>query len=456
MGLGMKMLGFTILSRPSSSEGMTDRIFIRPFHDDRNPLWPYVDDLEFVLFFSFSLTSLLCIIRRRKKVGFSELQQDYLQASDYFLTWLSYRFAGTLRKIGDLESRILSGSIQQTKIKKPIFVAGLARAGTTIVLETLAKADQVTTHRYRDFPFVMTPFLWNGFLSLLAGKQRPVERPHQDRITITRESPDAFEEPIWQHFFPFLHDPQALHQLDTQTKHPKFENFFQEHIKKILLLRKASRYLSKGNYNISRLTYIRKLFPDAYFLVPIRHPLFHVESLMRQHDLFKSYAAQNPHVPEYLEAVGHFEFGPQRRPIRLSQDGGDRIIAAWEEGDNALGYAIQWAEIYRFVADLFVTNPDVVKRLLVFRYEDLCRHPDDQIRKILEFVDLESPAFLEDAVNTIAPPSRPLQLTDEQILTCWQEVKDVAAVFGYSIDATDLSEFSTADLSQEPCHPAFH
>jgi len=79
-----------------------------------------------------------------------------------------------------------------------------------------------------------------------------------------------------------------------------------------MIIRKGERYLSKGNYNITRFEYICSIFRDAKFIVPIRHPLFHIDSLVRQHKLFLGYSQGNQQVPEYLKAVGHYEFGPQR------------------------------------------------------------------------------------------------------------------------------------------------
>ena len=101
------------------------------------------------------------------------------------------------------ESHRLKKTLVPIRIDWPIFVAGLARSGTTILLELLSSIPSVAAHQYRDFPFVMTPALWQRFTSIFSsGKNIALERPHRDGIFITRESPEAFEEPIWQYFFP--------------------------------------------------------------------------------------------------------------------------------------------------------------------------------------------------------------------------------------------------------------
>ena len=70
-------------------------------------------------------------------------------------------------RLGNAETRIRAADIEGIDIVKPVFVCGLARAGTTILLETLARHPQLGSHRYRDDPFLFTPLFWNGFLARL-------------------------------------------------------------------------------------------------------------------------------------------------------------------------------------------------------------------------------------------------------------------------------------------------
>lgn len=39
-----------------------------------------------------------------------------------------------------------------------MYIAGLARSGTTILLEKLATHPDVVTHRYRDDPPIFSPY----------------------------------------------------------------------------------------------------------------------------------------------------------------------------------------------------------------------------------------------------------------------------------------------------------
>lgn len=355
-----------------------------------------------------------------------------INGTDYLLARVAHQNGGLLKWVGDRETRWLGDRLAALEIREPVFITGLARAGTTLLLETLSKADGVATHRYKDFPFVMAPYLWNRFADRFATTQAPVERPHKDRIKITAESPEAFEEPLWQHFFPFVHEPGRVHILGEDTRSPDFEQFFRDHLKKILLLRGGGRYLSKGNYNITRLEYLARMFPDARFIVPVRHPYTHVHSLVRQHRLFCDYARQDARVPEYLRAVGHYEFGPQRVPVTFSPAVGERIDEAWRAGDEYRGYALQWAQVYGYLDALRRKGGPVPERISVLRYEDLCADPAGSFQALLDFAHLAPSGALQEALRQVSlSPHKIADLDGDCRRNVWSEVSAVAAGFGY-------------------------
>ncbi|MBF0370653.1 MAG: sulfotransferase [Magnetococcales bacterium] len=353
---------------------------------------------------------------------------------DYGLARFSHTLAAPLRNMGEAESLFLEKKLADLTIDRPIFITGLARSGTTILLSILSSIPGVATHRYRDFPFLMTPYFWNRLQNLFSREEQPVERPHQDRIRITRESPDAFEEPLWHHFFPHLHDPGKNHLLDASQESPEFERFFVDHLKKIVLIRGGQRYLSKGNYNLTRIAYLAKLFPDARFLVPVRDPVSHVHSLVRQHCLFEGYAQSDPRVPHYLEAAGHFEFGPQRVPIHLSRSRTNDILGAWQGGDDYRGYAMLWADLYGYLDDLMAREESLAHQIRLVRFEQLCQDPGGEMQKNLAFAELEGKgaAYAKSVAAISPPPPGTLSaVTDREREMIWQETGVVAAKLGY-------------------------
>jgi hypothetical protein len=359
-------------------------------------------------------------------------QAAILKGRDYALVELSRRLMPLLRALGDAEHDVLAKRLRAVRIEAPVFVTGLARSGTTMLLTLLAQADGVATHRYRDFPFLFMPLAWNWLQDRLgAAAGEAVERPHGDRIRITKESAEAFEEPIWQEFFPWVHDAARCHVLAAQVSHPAFEAFFASHLRKILWLRGGRRYVSKGNYNLARIEYLARLFPTARFVVPVRAPLVHVRSLAEQHALFCRYAHDDPRVPRYLAAAGHYEFGPQRRPVNFEQCRVGEIEAAWREGDDYRGYARQWAQAYAHVDRLRGDPSGIGHRILVLRFEDFCARPGATACQVLDFCGLTDVAgrVAAAAAAVSAPAERHAAAGAAD--TVWREVAEVAARFGY-------------------------
>jgi hypothetical protein len=198
------------------------------------------------------------------------------------------------------------------------------------------------------------------------------------------------EEPIWAAFFPHLHQASRSEHLGADTSNPRFESFYRDHIQKLLLARGGARYLCKGNYNITRLEYLLRLFPDARFIVPVRDPVAQVASLMKQHRLFRRICAADPRARAHLRQLGHFEFGPDRMPIHTGDDDGVRAVQrAWTSaGDEVEGWARYWALVYGYLAERLQRSTTLAKAVRLLSYEDFCRRPDALLRQLLQHADL--------------------------------------------------------------------
>lgn len=313
------------------------------------------------------------------------------------------------RRLGDLESRVVRQETEQLVVDRPVYVTGLARSGTTILTEMLERHPHLTCHRYSDFPNVWTPY-WRNYLLEKTRIHAPkmVERAHSDRIQVSNDSPEAVEEVLWMYFFPSLHDATLNQVLDGQLCNSKFDLYYRQHILKLLAVRKANRYLAKGNYNISRIRYILELFPDAKFLVPVRDPVHHVASLMRQHELFTKGSQQDTRIPLQMAMSGHFEFGPQRTPVSFDEPRATQaIIDCWQQGREAQGWARYWAESYQHILGQLEEFPEVRKACLLFRYEDLCANSARMIDAIVDHCELPENGFEAirmEYIDRLLPP----------------------------------------------------
>ncbi|MGH6940328.1 sulfotransferase family protein [Hypericibacter sp.] len=341
-----------------------------------------------------------------------------------------------MRAAARWESRLLRDRLDRQPITAPVWITGLARSGSTMLLELLASHPQLASHRYRDFPPVLTPYLWNrllGFMPLKA--ELPAERAHHDGIMVTSDSPEAFEEPAWMAFFPDLHQTPHSALLDSRTDEPAFEAFLRDHMRKLMLVRDRPRYLAKANYDSTRHGYLLKLFPDARFIVPIREPLWHVASLMKQHRLFCEAQARYPAARRHLARAGHYEFGLDRQPIDCgNSDATAEIRALRQAGREAEGWALQWAGLYGLMAKEIETDDALADAILMVRYEDLVATPRKTLIRILAHADLEpDEALLRQAEERLHRPDYyRLKFSPMEAEAVRERTATVASCFGYA------------------------
>ena len=207
---------------------------------------------------------------------------------------------------------------------RPIFVTSLARAGTTAVLNALHDTPGIATHTYRDMPFLTAPRLWNR---LSGGRGRTVERrkrAHGDGIEIDLDSPEAFEEVVWEMCWPDKYGLAGIKCWDETDREEKNEQFLSRHMAKIVNARlnqggelalQNARYCSKNNANIARIPFLKAAFPSSEIVVPIRRPGAHAASLLRQHQNFCKLHSHDAFIRRYMRDIGHFEFGELHRPF---------------------------------------------------------------------------------------------------------------------------------------------
>lgn len=300
------------------------------------------------------------------------------------------RFPGAMRALARLETASVADEISDVRPERPVYVCGLARSGSTVLLEMLAGLPGFVSWRYSDYPLQWLPYWWNALRRRLPMPAvAPAERAHRDRLLVGPDSPEAFEECFWQAFFPACHDEGVDQRLDGTARNDAFDRFYHAQVRKLLAVRGGQRYLCKGNYNVLRIGYLRALWPDARFLIPVRAPVAQVASLIKQDLWFRRWALADPRVGRQLARRGHYEFGPLKR----AQHCGDAravqaIRAAWDADDVATGYALQWCEIYGALLDSLEADAGLRQSCLLVQYEALCNEAAIGLTRIADHVQL--------------------------------------------------------------------
>jgi len=265
----------------------------------------------------------------------------------------------------DFESTNFSPSSDN---EEHVFITGLARSGTTILLNALYKSNIFASLSYADMPFILAPNLWSK-ISFNKKNLELKERAHGDGIKISIESPEAFEEVFWKTF--------------AEENHDELGEKFRVYVGNILYKYKKERYLSKNNQNIKRVELINSIFSNSKILVPFREPIQHAYSLLTQHKKFIEEAKNDIFISKYMKWIGHTEFGPNYIPIHKQNLNfqNDLEINHWIE---------QWFLTY---SDSFQSLKN--KRNVYFiSYEKLCSSKDYwfQIQKL---VNIEKPSDFE-------------------------------------------------------------
>jgi len=227
------------------------------------------------------------------------------------------------RVLGELENDLYSRELAAVTSQNELFVTGLPRAGTTLILELLFGTGEFATFTYRNMPFVLAPLLWDRMSKSFRKRGERMQRAHGDGVEISFDSPEAFEEVIWLSYLRsrIVHADRLV-PLSPDALTPEFSEAMRNTVRKLLRLaerrdgaRAAKRYLSKNNANISRVAAIAELFPTATILIAFREPFAQVGSLMRQHRRFVEEHATDKFSRRYMEWIGHYEFGENLKPI---------------------------------------------------------------------------------------------------------------------------------------------
>ncbi len=290
-----------------------------------------------------------------------EVKSDYDATSQ-----LLHRIAlGAVAEMSfDLEKVLVKADVEAAKNGQHLFISGLARAGTTILMRTFYETGGYRSLTYRDMPFVLAPNIWARFSRLFRTYKEAEERAHGDRIKVNFDSPEAFEEVFWR----VMCGPSYIRDgaLSPHTPDAETVGELRGYIARVLKGAEAgqTRYLSKNNGNILRLGAIREAFPNATIVVPYRDPLQHAGSLLSQHEHFVAVHKRDAFGQEYMNWLGHHEFGGNQMPFRFTE--GPAV-----DGDRfSLDYWVAiWLDTYRY---LLKTAPPGT---IFVGYEKLCAEP---------------------------------------------------------------------------------
>jgi hypothetical protein len=203
------------------------------------------------------------------------------------------------RTLFDIEKFLFKNKYNSSN-ESHVFITGLPRSGTTAILNLLFSSKEFASLKYSNMPFILSPNISKIFKS---GKVKIQQRFHNDGLKIDIESPEEFDEVFFKNF---------EYQENIKEELINYINL-------ILYSQSKNRYLSKNNLNYKRITLLKSVFQKIYFLITIRNPLDHSNSLLMQHKNFIELQKKNPFILKYMNFLGHNEFGLNHIPWHKPQ-----------------------------------------------------------------------------------------------------------------------------------------
>lgn len=281
---------------------------------------------------------------------------------DRLLHKLALHFPAVAEMSFDLDQILVRDDPTRIVQQRHVFVSGLARAGTSVLMRRFHATGNFRSLTYRDMPFVLAPNFWRRLSQLSRRNLERTERAHGDSVLIDADSPESLDEVFWRIF-----SGSEYLGVDRLTPYVPDDDVVRKYVRYVNAVLAADEprrncYLSKNNNNILRLGALFRAFPRALVLIPFRDPLQHAASLLNQHRRFVELQTNRPFMLSYMNWLGHHEFGLGHRRFRF----GD--AAPCQFPAESLDYWLHlWCETYSWLEH---SKPGAA---LFVCYEDLCR-----------------------------------------------------------------------------------
>lgn len=373
----------------------------------------YIVSPEFALFITKNLKSFyLILFSILFSMGYYFLRKTFgnrYNIIEKLLHYFAFSFPFLPQILSELEDDIFNSKINEINSNNEIFISGLPRSGTTLILEILYDTGEFITYTYRNMPFILSPILWNSISKLFKRKNRMIERAHKDGMRISFDSPEAFEEYVWiSRFKKVLVKDDSVEPLKPDDLSAEDVRSIKKSVNKIILANKTHtndccRYLSKNNSNFSRIKVIKKIFPTAVIIIPFRHPLTHVRSLINQHKNFIELHKNDKFSRRYMEWIGHYDFGLNFRPINCDKWLNKMKFINFYDESFWLRY---WTASYTHILN------NISKNVYLVDFEKLIKNGEYSLGLIADRLKIKNKERLLKATERFRKPSsKPILVT---------------------------------------------
>ncbi|MCB2218999.1 MAG: sulfotransferase [Bacteroidetes bacterium] len=279
-----------------------------------------------------------------------------------------------------------------------VYISGMARAGTTVLMQYLGQISEFASLSYRHMPFLFMPRTWIRMRSKKKIEAR--ERAHKDGIMHSLDSYEALEEPFWRNFDgnDYIRDEFLVSHSIESGLHEKYDAFRK-------LVSGDKIYLAKNNNHLLRAASLHELDQEAGHntktIIPFREPYSQAFSLLNQHKILSKMAEEDEFVKDYMEFLVHHEFGLSHKVPVL-----DENIPKLElpEDQFSLEYWLEiWYQFYKKAFHQFRGIDD----FYFFCYEAFCQQPKASLSQLIEVLGMPKKLVKSIKVKEFAPKRSP-------------------------------------------------
>ena len=132
------------------------------------------------------------------KKGKGTVKKETYSSFDKFLHYVFLGNKNISRFLFGIERKVNKKKINTIGHTKNVYISGLARAGTTVLMQYLGQITEFKSLSYKNLPFLFMP---RTGLKIISDKNnKESERFHKDGIRHSLNSYEALEGPFWRNY----------------------------------------------------------------------------------------------------------------------------------------------------------------------------------------------------------------------------------------------------------------
>lgn len=335
--------------------------------------------------------------------------------------FLHYVFLGNkniAKILFTVELWLNKNQLEAIKNNQNVYISGMARAGTTVLMQYLGQIKEFKSLSYKNLPFLFLPKTGPRLIS--KNKNKKSERSHKDGINHSINSYEALEEPFWRNYI-----GQKYIKNKTIIGHSINQELFLLYNSFRRLIAGNNIYLAKNNNHLIRAVSLHQLDRKnnnfTTTIIPFRDPYQQAKSLLNQHILLSKLQIEDEFALDYMDFLVHHEFGLHHKVILLNKK---RINSISNIDKRTVEY---WLAIWLIFYDQIYETYKGEQNVYFFCYENFRDNPKKSLELLL--LKLKIPIKHIDFISIKEFKSQPINdigNINEEYINLYNKLKLIA------------------------------